>query len=109
MFFGVYGGFLKDFIVIDLFEFVVKVVLFVGKVLFEIVDSVIMGNVLQSFLDVIYLVRYVGLCVGILKEILVFMINRFCGFGFQFIVNGCQEICVKEVEVVLCGGIESMS
>lgn len=46
MFFGVYGGFLKDFIVIDLFEFVVKVVLFVGKVLFEIVDSVIMGNVL---------------------------------------------------------------
>lgn len=46
IFFGVYGGFLKDFIVIDLIEFVVKVVLFVGKVLFEIVDSVIVGNVL---------------------------------------------------------------
>ncbi|PNJ43640.1 ACAA2 isoform 6, partial [Pongo abelii] len=68
-----------------------------------------MGNVLQSSSDAIYLARHVGLRVGIPKETPALTINRLCGSGFQSIVNGCQEICVKEAEVVLCGGTESMS
>nr|4C2K_A Chain A, 3-KETOACYL-COA THIOLASE, MITOCHONDRIAL [Homo sapiens]4C2K_B Chain B, 3-KETOACYL-COA THIOLASE, MITOCHONDRIAL [Homo sapiens]4C2K_C Chain C, 3-KETOACYL-COA THIOLASE, MITOCHONDRIAL [Homo sapiens]4C2K_D Chain D, 3-KETOACYL-COA THIOLASE, MITOCHONDRIAL [Homo sapiens] len=107
--FGAYGGLLKDFTATDLSEFAAKAALSAGKVSPETVDSVIMGNVLQSSSDAIYLARHVGLRVGIPKETPALTINRLCGSGFQSIVNGCQEICVKEAEVVLCGGTESMS
>uniref|UniRef100_F7IHH1 Acetyl-CoA acyltransferase 2 n=1 Tax=Callithrix jacchus TaxID=9483 RepID=F7IHH1_CALJA len=107
--FGAYGGLLKDFTATDLSEFATKAALSAGKVSPETVDSVIVGNVLQSSSDAPYLARHVGLRVGIPKEIPALTINRLCGSGFQSIVNGCQEICVKEAEVVLCGGTESMS
>uniref|UniRef100_A0A2I3TKV8 ACAA2 n=1 Tax=Pan troglodytes TaxID=9598 RepID=A0A2I3TKV8_PANTR len=52
----------------------------------------------------IFLARHVGLHVGIPKETPALTINRLCGSGFQ-----STEICVKEAEVVLCGGTKSMS
>ncbi|XP_055155669.2 3-ketoacyl-CoA thiolase, mitochondrial isoform X1 [Symphalangus syndactylus] len=107
--FGAYGGLLKDFTATDLSEFAAKAALSAGKVSPETVDSVIIGNVVQSSSDAIYLARHVGMRVGIPKETPALTINRLCGSGFQSIVNGCQEICVKEAEVVLCGGTESMS
>lgn len=36
-------------------------------------------------------------------------VNRLCGSGFQSIVNGAQEIQLKEAEVALCAGAENMS
>lgn len=107
--FGAYGGLLKDFTAIDLTEFAAKAALSAGKVPPEIVDSVIVGNVLQSSSDAIYVARHVGLRVGIPIATPALTVNRLCGSGFQSIVNGCQEICVKDAEVVLCGGTENMS
>uniref|UniRef100_A0A8C9HIQ4 Acetyl-CoA acyltransferase 2 n=1 Tax=Piliocolobus tephrosceles TaxID=591936 RepID=A0A8C9HIQ4_9PRIM len=107
--FGAYGGLLKDFTATDLSEFAAKAALSAGKVSPETVDSVIIGNVMQSSSNAIYLARHVGLRVGVPKETPALTINRLCGSGFQSIVNGCQEICVKDAEVVLCGGTESMS
>uniref|UniRef100_A0A096MS27 Acetyl-CoA acyltransferase 2 n=1 Tax=Papio anubis TaxID=9555 RepID=A0A096MS27_PAPAN len=107
--FGAYGGLLKDFTATDLSEFAAKAALSAGKVSPETVDSVIIGNVVQSSSNAIYLARHVGLRVGVPKETPALTINRLCGSGFQSIVNGCQEICVKDAEVVLCGGTESMS
>uniref|UniRef100_A0A8C4L8Q1 Acetyl-CoA acyltransferase 2 n=1 Tax=Equus asinus TaxID=9793 RepID=A0A8C4L8Q1_EQUAS len=107
--FGAYGGLLKDFTAIDLTEFAAKAALSAGKVSPEIVDSVIVGNVLQSSSDAIYVARHVGLRVGIPIATPALTVNRLCGSGFQSIVNGCQEICVKDAEVVLCGGTENMS
>uniref|UniRef100_A0A2R8MAM4 Acetyl-CoA acyltransferase 2 n=1 Tax=Callithrix jacchus TaxID=9483 RepID=A0A2R8MAM4_CALJA len=88
--FGAYGGLLKDFTATDLSEFATKAALSAGKVSPETVDSVIVGNVLQSSSDAPYLARHVGLRVGIPKEIPALTINRLCGSGFQSIVNGCQ-------------------
>ncbi|XP_017744131.1 PREDICTED: 3-ketoacyl-CoA thiolase, mitochondrial [Rhinopithecus bieti] len=107
--FGAYGGLLKDFTATDLSEFAAKAALSAGKVSPETVDSVIIGNVMQNSSNAIYLARHVGLRVGVPKETPALTINRLCGSGFQSIVNGCQEICVKDAEVVLCGGTESMS
>ncbi|XP_071064658.1 3-ketoacyl-CoA thiolase, mitochondrial isoform X2 [Dasypus novemcinctus] len=64
---------------------------------------------MQSSSNAIYLARHVGLRVGIPKETPALTVNRLCGSGFQSIINGCQEICAKDAEVVLCGGTESMS
>ncbi|XP_020037783.2 3-ketoacyl-CoA thiolase, mitochondrial isoform X2 [Castor canadensis] len=107
--FGAYGGSLKDFTATDLSEFAAKAALSAGKVPPETVDSVIVGNVIQNSSDAIYLARHVGLRVGIPKETSALTVNRLCGSGFQSIVSGCQEICAKDAEVVLCGGTESMS
>ncbi|XP_060261501.1 3-ketoacyl-CoA thiolase, mitochondrial isoform X3 [Ovis aries] len=107
--FGAYGGLLKDFTATDMAEFAARAALSAGKVSPETVDSVVVGNVLQSSSDAIYLARHVGLRVGIPKETPAITINRLCGSGFQSIVSGCQEICSRDSEVVLCGGTESMS
>uniref|UniRef100_A0A671FI20 Acetyl-CoA acyltransferase 2 n=1 Tax=Rhinolophus ferrumequinum TaxID=59479 RepID=A0A671FI20_RHIFE len=107
--FGAYGGLLKDFTSTDLAEFAARAALSAGKVPPETIDSVVVGNVLQTSSDAVYLARHVGLRVGVPKETSALTINRLCGSGFQSIVNGCQEICVKDAEVVLCGGTENMS
>ncbi|XP_073646811.1 3-ketoacyl-CoA thiolase, mitochondrial isoform X2 [Tursiops truncatus] len=120
--FGAYGGLLKDFTATDLAESAARAALSAGKVSPETIDSVVVGNVIQIYRgnsfsfplfqtssDAIYLARHVGLRVGIPKETPAVTVNRLCGSGFQSIVNGCQEICVKDSEIVLCGGTESMS
>ncbi|XP_053427943.1 3-ketoacyl-CoA thiolase, mitochondrial [Nycticebus coucang] len=107
--FGAYGGLLKDFTATDLAEFAAKAALSAGRVSPETVDSIIVGNVAQTSSDAIYLARHVGLRVGIPKETPALTVNRLCGSGFQSIVNGCQDICVNDAEVVLCGGTENMS
>ncbi|KAB1256218.1 3-ketoacyl-CoA thiolase; mitochondrial [Camelus dromedarius] len=88
--FGAYGGLLKDFTATDLAEFAARAALSAGKVPPETVDSVIVGNVIQSSPDAIYLARHVGLRVGMAKEVPALTVNRLCGSGFQSIVSGCQ-------------------
>ncbi|XP_058532909.1 3-ketoacyl-CoA thiolase, mitochondrial [Ochotona princeps] len=107
--YGAYGGLLKDFTATDMCELAAKAALSAGKVSPEIVDSVVVGNVMQTSSDAIFLARHVGLRAGIPKEVPALTVNRLCGSGFQSIVTGCQDICVKDAEVVLCGGTENMS
>ncbi|OCT98865.1 hypothetical protein XELAEV_18011100mg [Xenopus laevis] len=107
--FGTYGGLLKDHTATDLGEIAAKAALAAGKVSPEVVDSVIFGNVAQTASDAIYLARHVGLRAGVPIPVPALTVNRLCGSGFQSIVNGCQEIGLRESEIVMCGGSESMS
>uniref|UniRef100_A0A8C9T0I3 Acetyl-CoA acyltransferase 2 n=1 Tax=Scleropages formosus TaxID=113540 RepID=A0A8C9T0I3_SCLFO len=107
--FGTYGGLLKDRSATDLAEHAAKAALAAGNVAPELVNSVIVGNVMQSSADAPYIARHVGLRCGVPISVPALTVNRLCGSGFQSIVNGAQEICLKESEVVLCGGSESMS
>lgn len=59
--------------------------------------------------DSIYLPRHVSLHVGVPIEKPALGINRLCGSGFQSIVNGAQNILVGESQIVLTGGVDSMS
>ncbi|XP_035999855.1 3-ketoacyl-CoA thiolase, mitochondrial [Fundulus heteroclitus] len=107
--FGTYGGVLKDHSATDLAEHAAKAALAAGAVAPEIVNSVIMGNVMQSSADAPYIARHVGLRCGVPIPVPALTVNRLCGSGFQSIINGAQEICLRESDVVLCGGSESMS
>ncbi|XP_006891768.1 PREDICTED: 3-ketoacyl-CoA thiolase, mitochondrial [Elephantulus edwardii] len=104
--FGAYGGLLKDFTATDLAEFAARAALSAGSIPPETVDSVIVGNVMQVGRAE---GKHVGLRVGIRTEVPALTVNRLCGSGFQSIVSGCQDISVRDAEVVLCGGTESMS
>ncbi|KAM9329818.1 3-ketoacyl-CoA thiolase, mitochondrial [Gastrophryne carolinensis] len=107
--FGTFGGVLKDHSATDLAEIATKAALAAGNVAPDAVDSVIFGNVAQTSQDAIYLARHVGLRAGIPIPVPALTVNRLCGSGFQSVVNGCQEIALRESEIVLCGGAESMS
>lgn len=75
----------------------------------ELIDSVCVGNVQQSTTDCSYMARHVGLKAGVAQDKPMLTVNRLCGSGFQSLVTGAQEIQLRESEIVLTGGAESMS
>ena len=68
-----------------------------------------MGNVLQTSSDAIYGARHVALKAGVPIEVPALTVNRLCGSGIQAAVSGAQLIQLDEADIVLTGGIESMS
>jgi acetyl-CoA acetyltransferase len=73
------------------------------------VDHVVFGNVLQTSADAIYGARHVGLKAGVPVDRPALTVNRLCGSGIQAAVSGAQLIQLNEADVVLTGGMESMS
>ena len=107
--FGTYGGKLTGKSCTDLMEVAAKATLESGKVNPELVNSVVIGNVLQSAADSIYIARHVGLRCGVPIPVPALTVNRLCGSGFQAIVNGAQEIMLGDCNIVLVGGSDNMS
>src|ERR1044071_9363807 len=75
----------------------------------EWIDHVVVGIVLQTSADAIYGSRHVALKAGVPIEVPALTVNRLCGSGIQAAVSGAQMIQLDEAEIVLTGGIESMS
>ena len=107
--FGSFGGSLKGYSANDLGVFAAKAALDSAGVSGDAVQQVIFGNALQTSSDAIYLARHVGLRAGVPIETPALTLNRLCGSGFQAIVSGAEQILLREVDVALCGGAESMS
>jgi len=107
--FGAYGGKVKDMTSTDLQEVASRAAMEAGGVSAELIDSVCVGNVIQSSADAAYLARHVALRIGCKLDTPSLTINRLCGSGFQSIVNGAQEIMLGDSAVVMTGGTENMS
>src|SRR5262250_3256530 len=75
----------------------------------EWIDHAVFGNVLQTSADAIYGARHVALKAGVPIEVPALTVNRLCGSGIQAAVSGAQLIQLGEANLVLTGGIESMS
>jgi acetyl-CoA acetyltransferase family protein len=75
----------------------------------ELVDHVVFGNVLQTSADGVYGARHVGLKAGVPIEVPALTVNRLCGSGIQAAISGGQMLRLDEADVVLTGGMESMS
>src|SRR5207244_13534945 len=72
-------------------------------------DHCIFGNALQTSGDALYGARHVGLKSGLPVEVPALTVNRLCGSGIQSIISAAQLIELGEANVVLAGGMESMS
>lgn len=108
--FGTFGGKLKDVDSIELGKIASLAALNQAQINPDKVNSVIVGNVNQvSSKNGPYISRHVALKVGVQVETPCLTINRLCGSGFQAVVNGSQEICLDDSEIVLCVGSENMS
>src|SRR5919202_1091008 len=75
----------------------------------EWVDHAVVGNVLQTSSDAIYGARHVALKAGVPVEVPALTVNRLCGSGIQAAVSGAQMIRLGQADLVLTGGMESMS
>jgi acetyl-CoA acetyltransferase family protein len=106
---GEYTGKLKDFSALDLGGIAARAALDRTHVKPETVDHVVFGNVLQTSSDAVYGARHVGLKAGVPVEVPALTVNRLCGSGIQAAISGGQMIRLGEADVVLTGGMESMS
>jgi len=104
-----YTGKLKDFSAIELGAIAARAAMTRTGVTPEDVDHVVFGNVLQTSADAVYGARHVGLKAGLPIEVPALTVNRLCGSGIQAAINGGQLIQLGEADIVLTGGMESMS
>jgi acetyl-CoA C-acetyltransferase len=104
---GTFGGSLRDIKAIELSRFIIESVIShtgMGK---EKVDQVIMGN---CFEPIDHNIARIGLVkAGLPLETTAFHIVATCGSGMQAIISGAQSISDDNADVVIAGGVESMS
>ncbi|VVB52490.1 3-ketoacyl-CoA thiolase [uncultured archaeon] len=105
---GKFGGSLKDFNPAQLGCVVLKEALKRGNMAGSDVNEVIMGNVLSAGHGQ-NVARQAAVAAGIPVEVSSFSVNKVCGSGLKSIVLGTQAIMLGDADVVLAGGMESMS
>jgi acetyl-CoA acetyltransferase family protein len=104
-----YAGALKDVSALELGATAARAAFARTGVKPEWIDHAVVGNVMQTSSDAIYGARHVALKAGVPIEVPALTVNRLCGSGIQAAVSGAQLIQLGEADVVLTGGIESMS
>ncbi|NRS49861.1 acetyl-CoA C-acetyltransferase [Brevibacillus sp. HB2.2] len=105
---GTFGGVLKDVSARKLAETVIRGVMDRSGLEASQINEVILGNCIQRT-DEPNIARVVALDAGLGKEVTGFTIQRQCASGMQAIVSGASQILLGDSEIVLAGGVESMS
>jgi len=105
---GKFGGAFKDIPAVTLGGYAIKAALERSGVEGKDVDYVIMGQVLQAGAGQIT-ARQAAIEAGIPQEVPALTINKVCLSGLNAIALADQLIRAGEVEVVVAGGMESMS
>jgi acetyl-CoA acetyltransferase family protein len=106
---GRYCGKLRDFTAMDLGAVAAKGAIERAGVDPKEFDHAVFGNAQQTSGDALYGARHVALKAGLPVETPALTVNRLCGSGMQAIVSGAQMIQLGEANIVLAGGMESMS
>jgi len=105
---GSFGKGLKDIPVVDLGTKVIKTVVERADIDPDVVDNVIMGIVLQAGQGQ-NPARQASIKAGLDVEIPAMSINKLCGSGLKSVNLAVQEILLGDTDVVVAGGMESMS
>jgi acetyl-CoA C-acetyltransferase len=105
---GTFGGGLKDLSAVQLGTIVVTEALKRAGVAPDVVDETIMGHVLQAGLGE-NPARQCAVNAGIPIAAPAFTVNKVCGSGLKAVALGAQAIAVGEADVVVAGGMESMT
>jgi acetyl-CoA C-acetyltransferase len=105
---GRFLGGLSSFTATELGSFVVKETLKRTGISGEQIDEVIMGNVIGAGLGQ-NPARQAAIHGGVHVEAGAFTVNKVCGSGLKAAVLGAQAIKLGDAEIVVAGGMESMS
>jgi acetyl-CoA C-acetyltransferase len=105
---GDFGGALKDFLGHQLAAFPMEEALKRAQVGKEMVEEVILGHCIQRT-DEPNTARTAALKMGIPVTVPAFTVQRQCSSAMQAVVSGAQMIQLGEADIVLAGGVETMS
>ena len=73
------------------------------------VDEVYLGCTNQAGEDNRNVARMASLLAGLPQEVPAVTVNRLCASGMEAVVQGARQIRLGEADLVLAGGVESMS
>ena len=74
----------------------------------DMIDEVLVGNILSAGLGQ-NVARQVAIHAGVPETTPAMAINKLCGSGLRTVIMGAQFIALGDADVILAGGIESMS
>ncbi len=106
---GRYGGALKDVRPDDLAALVVRAAVERAGIEPALIEDVVLGCSNQSGEDNRNVARMAALLAGFPVEVAGQTVNRLCGSGLQAINAAAQAIMVGDADVVVAGGVESMT
>jgi acetyl-CoA C-acetyltransferase len=105
---GDFGGSLKDFLGHQLAVYPMEEALKRAKVSKETVEEVILGHCIQRT-DEPNTARTAALKMGLPVSVPGFTVQRQCSSAMQAIASGAQMIKLGEADVIIAGGVETMS
>ena len=105
---GKAGGVLKNVTAHDLGARIVREVLLRSKIDPQKIDEVIIGNVAQPA-EAANIARVIALKAGIPQSVPAFTVHRNCASGMEAMTSATSKILNGEAEIILAGGVESMS
>ena len=105
---GTFGGALRDVSAVELGGLVIKEVLHRAKVRPDKIDLVIMGNVIQAGQGQ-NPARQAAILADISQYTPGLTLNALCGSGMEAVITATQKIQAGAAEIVVAGGMESMS
>ncbi len=105
---GSYGGSLSKLSAVELGVIAAKSAIERAGIKAELIDNVLIGNILSAGLGQ-NPARQVAIKSGIPDTTPAMTINKLCGSGLRTVSMAAQFIMLGDAEVVLAGGIESMS
>lgn len=105
---GTFGGVLKDVSARKLAETAIRGVIEKSGVEPGLIQEVILGNCIQRT-DEANIARTAALDAGLGTEVTGLTVQRQCSSGMQAIATGLAQIALGDNEIVLAGGVESMS
>jgi len=105
---GKFQGSLTPFSAVDLGAFVVGEAVRRAGIEPTLVDEIIMGNVVSAGLGQ-NPARQAGLKGGLANRVAAMTINKVCGSGLKAVALAAQAIQTENSEIVVAGGMESMT
>jgi 3-oxoadipyl-CoA thiolase len=107
--FGRYAGVLRGVRPDDLAAHVIRALLDRTGVEPGSIDDIFWGDANQAGEDNRNVARMAGLLAGLPVDVAGVTVNRLCGSGLQAVVSAAREIQVGAAQVVIAGGVESMT
>jgi acetyl-CoA C-acetyltransferase len=105
---GSFGGALKDVPATELGRVVISGAIERAGIDRADIEEVIMGNVLQAGVGM-NAARQSAIAAGIPDSVPSFTVNKVCGSGLKAVTLAAQAIAAGDAELIVAGGMESMS
>lgn len=105
---GSFGGSLKDFSATQLGAIAIKAAVERAALQPNQIEEVLMGCVLQANLGQAP-ARQASMLAGLPENVVATTVNKVCASGMKAIAQGAQSILLGDADIVVAGGMESMS